>query len=975
MTVAPVQIGRKSLYIIDGHAQMYRAYHAIRGLTSPVTREPTNATFGFVGMLIKLFRDRRPDYVIVTIDVGGDRGTFRSEIYPEYKANRSETPDDFRPQVDRIVEICRMWNLPVLFRQGFEADDVIATLCTTLGGDPGLDIKIVSRDKDLEQLLTANVSLYDVHTDITSDVESLRRDKGLTPAQVVDALALMGDTVDNVPGVPGVGPKTAAKLISQYGSLEGVLAHTDELSGKLKESIEAAREKLPLSRQLVQLRHDVPLDFALSQAAIGPVPVDVLKPMFKQLGFTRHVTELEMLAGASTASTMAATVTITSAPAPTTDHAELRARNRRDADLSDGLFGAVMEEAPAGAAVGPSPYARANPADYQTITTPTQLDELVTTLTRHAAAGGIISVDTETDQLDPMRCCPVGISMSWQSHGGVYIPVNSPNPGAHLAAAHVLAALRPLLEDPAVRKLGHNMKYDMIVFRNAGVNLSGVAETGTDTIVASYLIDATRNSHKLDNLSLAHLAHEMIPISDLIGTGKKQKSMAEVPVEKVAVYAAEDADIALRLGEVFVPQMESMGLGGLFRELEMPLVEVLAELEYNGILVDPHELERQKKTIDVRIIELVDQILAKAGVHFNIDSTRQLADVLFNTLGCKSLKRGKTGPSTDSEVLQHIADEQPPPGSQVAELVLEYRMLTKLRGTYLESLKEAINPRTGRIHASFNQTIAATGRLSSSDPNLQNIPIRTDLGRQIRRAFRAPPGHVLLSADYSQIELRLLAHLSQDPALLEAFEKDLDIHTAVAAEVFGVPLAEVTSEQRGTAKMVNFGIVYGITPYGLARRLPASTAGSSVDAAKKIIDDYKRRYPKIDAFLARCVDMADANGYVETIAHRRRPIPEVRNSNPNIASLGRRMAINTVVQGSAADLIKIAMVRLHRRIRDQKLPMKMLLQIHDELVFETPDDHAEAMSRLVVAEMAGAMKLTVPLKVDTGWGATWFDSK
>ncbi len=960
------------MYLIDGHAQIFRAYHAIRSLSSPVTKEPTNATFGFVGMLIKLFRDCKPDYVAVTLDVGGDRGTFRSQIYPEYKAHRSPPPDDFHPQVERITEICKMWGIPVVFAEGFEADDVIATLCTELTKSGDLDIRIVSRDKDLEQLLSPQVTLYDIHTNTTNDVETLQREKGITPRQVIDALALMGDTVDNVPGVTGIGPKTAAKLIAQFGSMEGVIEHTAELTGKLKENLEAAKDKLPLSRQLVALRHDVPVHFALTDAALRPVPLDVLRPMFKQLGFTRHLTDLEQLAGATPTPTTDLAVTA----APAKPAAPARAK-KADADLSDGLFGShIAEDVTATiAAGGPSPYAKADPAAYQTITTLAQLDAVLAEIHRHTAAGGALSFDTETDQLDPMLCNLVGISMSWKTGSGVYIPVNSPHPEAHLDTATVLEKLRPILSDPAIKKVGHNLKYDMIVMRNAGLPLAGVGDTGVDTIVASYLIDPTRNSHKLDNLSLAHCNHEMIPITDLIGSGKNQKSMRDVALDKIAVYAAEDADIALRLRELFEPQLAAMGMTPLFRDLEMPLVEVLAELEFNGILVDPAELERQKKTIDARIAELVEEILAKAGTHFNIDSTKQLAEVLFSTLGCKVVKRGKLGPSTDSEVLQRIADEQPPPGSLVAELVLEYRMLTKLRGTYLESLVECINPRTHRIHASFNQTIAATGRLSSSDPNLQNIPIRTDLGRQIRKAFIAPPGHVLLSADYSQIELRLLAHLSQDPGLIRAFEQDLDIHAAVAAEVFGVPLAEVTKEQRSTAKMVNFGIVYGITPYGLARRLPATTAGSSVEVAQKIIDDYKRRYPKIDAFLAACVDQADALGYVQTIAGRRRPIPEVRDRNPTVNALGQRMAINTVVQGSAADLIKIAMVRLHRRIAREALPMKMLLQIHDELVFETPAEHADAMAKIVVAEMSGAMKITVPMKVDSGCGPTWFESK
>jgi DNA polymerase-1 len=949
----------KTVYIIDGYAQIYRAYHAIRSLSSPVTQEPTNATFGFVGMLLKLFKACKPDYVIVALDVGGDQENFRATLYPEYKATRKEQPNDMPPQVARIKEICSLWHIPVIGVPGYEADDVIATLCTRLSQRDDLAVKIVSRDKDLEQLLCDCVSMYDVHTDVAVDVAGLKAEKGLTPQQVIDTLALIGDTVDNIKGVTGVGPKTAAKLIAQYGNIENLLAHTDELSGKLKENIVEARDRLLLNRKLVSLVHDVPFEFDLEQARCGPVPVDTLRPIFKQLGFSRHLNELE-----SFASPPAAQATSVAVP-PTTP-------KRTEASGFGGLFDA-MDESQAPHQPSIPQYAHADPSHYRCITTLEELDALVAELTAHISAGGSFAFDTETSEIDPMRSKLCGVSLSWREKQGVYIPTHSCEPSSHLTPQQVIDKLAPLFKLPGAVKIGQNMKFDLLVLRNAGLELP-VNRGDFDTMIASYLIDATRSSHKLDNLSLAFLGHEMIPIEAIIGSGKKQRSMSELKHTDITTYAAEDADITLRLKHKLEPMLKVMGLTELFNELEMPIVEVLAELEFNGILIDPAELDRQKKTIDARITEVHEEILRQAGTEFNPDSPPQLAEVLFKKLKCTVLKRGKTGPSTDSEVLQRIADEQPPPGSIVAALILEYRQLTKLRGTYLESLKEAINPRTGRIHASFNQTVAATGRLSSSDPNLQNIPIRTELGRQIRRAFIAPPGHVLLSADYSQIELRLLAHLSQDRGLMEAFEKDIDIHTAVAAETFGVALDQVTPEQRSTAKMVNFGIVYGITPFGLARRLPPSAAGSNVEVARKIIDDYKRRYPKIDAFLAHCIEMADTRGYVETMWHRRRPIPEIRSNNPNIAGLGRRMAINTVVQGSAADLIKTAMVRLHRRIRAEALPMKMLLQIHDELVFETPADQAEKMAAIVQHEMQNAMKLSVPLKVELGWGATWFDS-
>lgn len=925
-------------------------------MTSPVTKEPTNATFGFTGMLLKLFRECRPHYVVVTIDAAGDRGTFRSQLDPQYKANREAPPEDLAPQVQRIVEICRLFNLPVLGLEGVEADDTIATLCDRLTDREDVRIRIVSRDKDLQQLLSDRIEMYDIHKDETIDVAALRIDKGITPAQVVDMLALMGDTVDNIPGVKGIGPKTAAKLISQFGTLDNLIAHTDQLTGKLRENIEAARDRLPLNLQLVRLRHDVPMDFTLEDAEVGAIQYEALRSMFKQLGFNRHLDDLDAL-----------TDTPTAKPDDQPSESSGSSATAHEAAPADSLFFG-LDDAP-GSPAADAPARRAVTADYELIATRDQLDALANTLRDQKT----ISVDTETDRLDPMQAKLVGLCLAWKPEHGVYIPVRSSNPDDHLDEKTVVAALRPILENPDVTLVAQNWKYDLLILRRAGIHPT--TPKTFDTMIASYLIDSTRSSHKLDNLSLAYLQYEMIPITDLIGSGKNQKSMADLSAEAVKDYSAEDADITLRLRDVLAPKLKIMGMVELFEKLEMPLVEVLAELEYNGITVDPEELRRQDRSIDARIGELADQIIQAAGEPFNVDSPKQLADILFKKLGCTVVKKRKTGPSTDSEVLERIANEQEPPGSVVASLVLEYRMLMKLRNTYLQTLVDAINPETRRIHASFNQTVTATGRLSSSDPNLQNIPIRTELGRQIRKAFVAPEGCVLLSADYSQIELRLLAHLSQDKGLMRAFEQDLDIHRAVAAEVFGVGVDEVTSEQRGVAKMVNFGIVYGITPYGLARRLPSGTAGSSVDVAKQIIADYNARYPKITEFLDKCVHTAETRGYVETICKRRRPIPEVKSRQANTAAFGRRIAINTVVQGSAADLIKTAMVGLHRRIQSEGRPLKMLLQIHDELVFEIPREHVEAESKIIHQAMTGAIALTVPLKVDMAWGPNWFESK
>ncbi|MFA7237194.1 MAG: DNA polymerase I [Phycisphaeraceae bacterium] len=976
---------RKRFYLIDGHAQMFRAYHAIRSLSSPVTGEPTNATFGFVSMLLKLLREEKPDYLAMAIDIGGDQGTFRTQLDPQYKAQRQAPPEDFHPQVERIVEIVGMLNIPVLSAVTFEADDVIATICDRVNKLPGsgtslpgagVEVRIVSRDKDLKQLLGEQVTMFDPFKNELIDPRKLKEEEGIEPGQVVDVLALMGDNVDNIPGAPGIGPKTACKLIGQYGSLDNLLAHLDELSARQRENVEKAKDRYALNRRLVELRRDVPVDFELEQARVRLPSVGRMEPLFRQLGFTRHLRELEELSP------------------PPEGKAKKQAVRKSGGNFSESLFGGMEEEREAVEPESAKPQAaegaaesaleHAKDSDYLAIVTEEQLAELADFL----RTLDWVSVDTETTDVNPMRAKLCGISLAWRGDQGiakpqatelagkrgVYVPVRGPAGETHLSEEQVIAALRLILEDEKIAKIGQNIKYDMIVLRGAGITLRGVM---SDTMVASYLIDASRSSHSLDNLAMAFAGHRMIAISELIGMGKKQATFDTVPLAKATTYAAEDADVTLRLHELFMPKLKVMGLVDLFRGLEMPLVEVLAELEYNGIAVDAAELDRQRVGLEHRIGELHGEILELAKRDFNPDSPKQLADVLFNELGCKSYRKTKTGPSTDSEVLQRIVDEQAGDGAAVAERVLEYRQLTKLVGTYLGALKDAIDA-DGRIHASFNQTVAATGRLSSSDPNLQNIPIRTDLGRQIRKAFVAPPGppeSVLLSADYSQIELRLLAHLSQDPALIEAFENDQDIHRAVAAEVFGVPLDQVTGEQRSAAKMVNFGIVYGITPYGLARRLSPGAGSEEIERAKQIITDYKNRYPKIDRFLARCVEEAETKGYVETIMKRRRPIPQISSRHYNVKSLGERMAINTVVQGSAADLIKLAMVKLHRRIIDERLPMKMLLQIHDELVFETPADKAEQMAAIVRSEMTDAMKLSVPLKVDVHWAGNWFEAK
>jgi DNA polymerase-1 len=954
---------KNTLYLIDGHAQIFRAYYAIRGgLTSPVTGEPTNATFAFTGMLIKLFSQFNPQYVVMAIDSQGK--TFRDEVYSEYKAHREAPPSDFAVQIPRILEITRLFGIPVLAKPGAEADDIIATVAQrTLANDAYGDVhvRVVSKDKDLEQLLGPRVTMFDIHTDTTIDTQWLKENKGITPEQVVDILTLTGDTVDNIPGVSGVGPKTAAKLVQEFGSVEGIVSNLDKIKGKLRDNIENALPFLPLARQLVTLDRDIAIDFDMADAKAGKMEADALEHLFRQLGFTRHLNDLKRLVERRP----------TTKPQPPASAA------------SEGLFAPSLFEQTIGEvrqepvtdvqtmvqAAEAAGLSTALQYDYRAITTARQLEELVHTLRTQR----IISVDTETIGLGH-RSALCGICLAWKSGSGVYVPLCSPAPQQHLDAATVISALRPILEDPAIPKCGHNLKYDMLVLKHAGMELRGIA---FDSMIAAFLVGAPAQA--LDHLAMSELKHQMIPISSLIGPrvargrGPVQKTMDQVPLELITPYAAEDADIALRLYELFEPRLTELGMSHLASEVEMPLVEVLALMEHRGIRVNPDVLDEQKKELATRIIELRDRIHEAVGTPFNMDSPKQLAAVLFKQLKLPVVKRTKSGPSTDIEVLEKLCEMEGLDGAaqSVPVMMVEYRQLTKLVGTYLESLKESIHQDTGRIHASFHQTGAATGRLSSSGPNLQNIPIRSDLGRQIRKAFVADDGCVLISADYSQVELRVLAHLSSDPALIQAFQQDLDIHTAVACEVFGVPLDQVTSAQRGHAKVINFGIIYGVTAYGLARRIE----GLDVQAAKKLITDYRARFAGIDRFLARCIDQAATHGYVKTILGRRRPIPQIGSANPNTRALGERLAINTVVQGSAADLIKQAMVNLHRRIRRETLPMDLLLQIHDELVLETPAEHAQACAAIVKQEMEQAMTLKVPLKVELGMGEDWLSAK
>ncbi len=969
------------LYLIDGHAQMFRAYHAIRGgMTSPITGEPTNATFAFTGLLLKLFAQYQPRYVAMAIDSPGD--TFRHAFYPEYKGTRSAPPEDFAPQIPTMLETAKLFGIPVLGKPGDEADDLMVTLAKRLTTQhPNLKVRLVAKDKDLEQVLSDRITLFDAHTDVELDPAGLMDKRGITPDQVIDYQTLIGDSTDNIPGVKGIGPKTAKTLLEKFGSVAELVQNLGQLKGKQKENLEAAAADgtIELTRRLVTLKTDCDIELTLDDAAVSPEGIDAqaLDTVFERLGFNRHRSDLRKLTQSPDPA----------APAPATPQ-----KAKGPEAGAGGLFDQGGDD---DAPDNPDAWLESIEGDYTAITTADQLDDLVATLKTQT----LIAVDTETIGLGATaELC--GICLAWKPGQAVYVPMRSPEPEAHLTPEAVLGALRGVLEDPAVGKVGHNLKYDWLVLKHAGITLQG---TAFDTMVAAFLCGAP--GLKMDHLALAELGRTTVPINTLIGEKPRkkadppQKTMDQIPLRLITAYAAEDADVTLQLHAVLAPRLEAMGMTALATDVEMPLVEVLSTMEDHGIVVNPDELERQRAGLAVQIAALREQIMAiaqpeaeaedtapdQAGLSeeaappaFNPDSPKQLGELLFNVLKFPVQRKTKTGFSTDATVLETLAElpdsdllDVPDDARPLPKLIVEYRTLTKLVSTYLVALGEAIRPSDGRVHASFHQTGAATGRLSSSNPNLQNIPIRTDVGRQIRKAFVAAPGHVLVSADYSQIELRVLAHLSEDAALIDAFQRDLDIHTAVGAHVYGVALDQVTKDQRNHAKTINFGIIYGVTAFGLARRID----NLDMKGAQALIDEYKAGYPGIDRFMGTCVEQATTDGYVTTVLGRRRAIEQVHARNPNQRALGERLAINSVVQGSAADLIKLAMVNLHRRIARDSVPAKMLLQIHDELILECPEDAAESVSAILVEEMQNAMELRVPLKVDPGVGADWFAAK
>ncbi len=926
---------KKTLYIIDGHFQIYRAYHALleTALTSP-DGEPTFATYGFCKMLLKFIADKKPKYLAMATDVP-TRELHRTKYFPKYKANRPPTPDELVVQIFRIKKIVEAMGIKVLEHAGFEADDLMATAAEQLGSDD-VNVVLISRDKDLYQLVTENVTMLDPTDDTVITAETIETTKGYPPAKAVEVQTLMGDSTDNIPGIPGVGIKTAAKLIAKYGSAEAVLAHADEQTPKLKENLKAhGPDKLALSRRLVTLDKHVPVECTLDEFAFT-APGSPVRDIFAELDFHRLTSQLDSLGVESSEMgdvPSASSGDVATKPATLTGEA----------------------------ATEPQPLAietTASDFEYTCIDTPEALDALVKELAKVTR----LAVDTETTSINAMRASLVGISLAWKPGEAVYLPITAPFAQGVLDLDLVREKLGPILADERIEKIGHNLKYDLIVLENAGFTLAG---PHFDTMIAAHVLNSTRRSFKMDDIAADILNHTCIPISDLIGRGKNRISMSAVPVDIVTPYAAEDADVTFRLAEVLRAQLETESLTELFADLEMPLMPVLARMERNGITVDPQTLKNMQVELSTQADAIRDRIIELVGHEFNVDSTKQLAEVLFGELAMKASKRGKTGPSTDSSVLEELAIDHEIPG-----LVLEYRKLTKLLSTYLTAMGQKINPDTHRVHTSFHQAGTVTGRLSSSDPNLQNIPIRSEEGRAIRSAFVAGEGCLLLSADYSQVELRVLAHFCQDPTLVAAFEAGQDVHRIVAAEVFSVAIEDVTPAQRAKAKTVNFGIVFGQTAFGLAKtlRIPRSEA-------RDFIHDYHKRFPQINEFLQTCIAQAKAQGYVETVLGRRRRIPEIDSHNATRRSAAERLAISSVIQGSAADLIKRAMINIAVRIESENRPSKMLLQIHDELVFDIIAEHVETEKAMIVEEMISALEMRTPLKVDVGIGPNWMEAK
>ena len=938
-----------TLYLVDGYALAYRAFFAM--IARPLTTrrgENTSAAWGVTNFLLRLLERRRPDYLAWVHDVGE---SFRHVTYPAYKATREKLTDelqqDFDRSVARIEQILGAFRVPVVGVEGFEADDVIGTLASAAPAR-GLQVVIVSGDKDFYQLIGPGVALLNPGRGGPAAVEEHWVDQsnaserlGVPPERVVDYLALVGDSSDNVPGVHGVGEKTALALLRTFGDLDAILAAPERITGKrAREAVQRDADLARLSRELVTIRRDVPLAVGWDELRVQPPNVARLTELFTELEFRSLIPKLAAL----------------DRPAPA---------------VAPGPPAAAPAAPPAAVVVGGSAGAALVPA----VADPTIVDDpaLLAAVVAECRGAALVALDTETTSLDPMRADLVGLSLAIAPGRSWYLPFAHVAPDGELAgaaprnlpplASPALAPLREVLADPRVPKAGHNIKYDWLVLRRAGTELAGVSY---DSMLASFVLDPGRRSHAIDELARDRLSLVLRTYGELVGRGRSERPFATLPVADAAGYCAADSEMVLRLEAAFRPELEDHELLRLLETIELPLIGVLTDMEWRGVRIDLERLGEIARAFARELAELERAIYHAAGTEFNINSTPQLRHVLFEKIQLPVQKKTKTGPSTDYEVLEQLASQ----GHEVPRLLIEYRELSKLKSTYVDALPGFINPRTGRIHTSFNQTGAATGRLSSSDPNLQNIPVRTRRGETIRRAFVAPPGSLLLTADYSQIELRLLAHLSGDTAFVQAFEQGGDIHRQTAAIIFGVPQEQVTPDMRARAKTINFGTIYGQGPFALARQL-----GISQEDARAFIQAYFTRFAGVRAWLDRTVAEARQRGYVETLFGRRRYIPELKDRNYNIRAFGERTATNSPLQGSAADLIKLAMIGIAGALKERGLASRMILQVHDELVLEVPTGEEEVATELVKRHMEQATRLRVPLVVTTGMGTNWLDAK
>ena len=913
------------LVLIDGSSYLYRAFHALPPLTAP-DGSPTGALFGVVNML-RATRKEAPEHAAFVLDAPGP--TFREALDPQYKANRPPMPDDLRAQVEPMIAIVEALGFPILRVPGVEADDVIGTLAVQ-GAAQGFDVTISTSDKDFAQLVRPGIVLTNTMSGSTlaNDADVLAK-FGVRADQIVDYLALMGDSVDNVPGVVKCGEKTAAKWLGEYGTLAAVIANAEKIGGKIGENLRAALPRLPLNRELVTIRTDVPLERGPADLVLRDRHIDDLRGLYQHYGFVQAARELDGGAALSGAGA-----------------SEGRPRAPRG-------FG-VEATAPA----MPSDPVLSAQGEVECVLDAAQLARWVEALHR----APLIAFDTETDGLDPQQAGLVGLSLCVEPGKACYLPLAHVYPGApaQLPWPTVREALKPILEDVARPKLGQNGKFDIEVLARHGIDVRGYAE---DTLLMSFVLDAGLNRHDMDALAQRHLGYTTIPYEAVCGKGAKQITFDQVDLERATAYAAEDADITLRLHAVLAPRLAAEpALLGVYRDIEMPLVPVLARMERTGVRIDVAELRRQSGEHAKRLHAIEQEAFALAGRSFNLDSPKQLQALLFDELKLPAVVKTPTGqPSTNEEALEAIADQHALP-----RLILEHRGLAKLKSTYTDKLPESVNPLTGRVHTRYHQAGAATGRLSSSEPNLQNIPIRTPEGRRIRRAFVAPAGRVILACDYSQIELRIMAHLSEDAGLLRAFAEGLDVHKSTAAEVFGVPLAEVSGEQRRAAKAINFGLIYGMSAFGLARQL-----GIERGQAQDYIGLYFSRYPGVRAYMDRTREQAKAKGYVETVFGRRLHLAEIRSRNPAQRAGAERAAINAPMQGTAADIIKRAMVAVDAWTAPRADRIAMLMQVHDELVFEVDAGFVDVAKAEILQRMEGAASLRVPLQVEAGLGPSW----